>query len=225
MAKKTKVVRDFSGYTDEQMFEIFVAEIQAQFGCSREAILMLIQLTHEVSGAEFASLNSYASDLTDNTEMANFSVTLGFSYGKMREDDAKTLKDFDINTIDVNRWNYKYIDTKGLTLDEYKAGVQASLREALAEMQGERQKRDSHCYYFNKVLCYNYNTQSLLILGQKNKKTIVSEGEYKIVGTGVKACAKDIIGYQAGLRATKYRTFKVSNLSEVRMQGTTVEIY
>lgn len=225
MAKKQKEKRDLSGYTDEQLFELFVAEIQAMFGCNRQAVLDLIAYTNEISGAVFASLNGYSSDVSDGSEVANYSVTLGFSYANMRAEDAVTLATFDINSVNVDNWNYKYIDTKGLTLDEYKAGVRASLDEALKDMVGDRKKRASNMYYFNKVLCYNFETQSLLILGQRNKKNVIVEGEFKMEGKGVKTCAKDIIAHQANLRATKYRRFKVCNLTEVKMSGDTIEIH
>lgn len=203
-----------------------VAAIMSAYGCSREQVLKLIDITSNMSrGAKFARIIGYSSDKSEHSEIADHLILLNFSYANMRKDDKLTLMNFDINLVDVNRFNYDSIDLEGKDLTIFKNEVRESLGVALTEINNPSKKdRETNDEYVNEMLIFNWKTQRLSILGQSVKKDIVIEGEYKKPKSKAKTIAKKLIMKVANLRVDKIRRYAIDNLSVVNLQGETLDI-
>jgi len=211
--------------TNKNFAEI-VAKVMSTYGCSEEQVLRLIQITSDMSkGAKFARILNYSSDKSDHSEIADHTIILNFSYSNMRKDDKQTLRTFDVNVVDVNKFNYDSIDTKGMELSAYKNEVRNCLSNALYEINNPKPNTNvNNDEYLNEILVFNWNTNKLSIIGQGVKKETIVEGEYKKVKSAPLTIAKKLIMKQANLRVDKYKRFKLDNLSIVNLQGETLEI-
>ena len=202
-----------------------IAIIVSTYGCSIEEALKLIDITNDMSkGAKYARIIGYSSDKSNHSEIADHTIILNFSYKNMRKDDKETLKNFDINVVDINKFNYDSIDLNGKELNVFKNEVRESLENALYEINNPKKKEVSNDYWINDMLVFNFNTERLSIVGQGVKKEVVIEGEYKKVKSGAKTIAKKLINKQSNLRVDKYKRFAIDNLSIVKLQGETLEI-
>ena len=203
-----------------------IAKIVSVYGCDEQQVLRLIEITTDMSkGAKFATIKDYSSDKSEHSEIANHSIILNFSYANMKKDDKETLRNFDVNVVDVNKFNYDSIDTKGMELSAYKNEVRNSLQNALYEINNPKQvERVNNDDYLNDILVFNWNTERLSIIGQGVKKETIVEGEYKKVKSAPLTIAKKLIMKQANLRVDKYRRYAIDNLSIVKLQGETLEI-
>jgi hypothetical protein len=202
-----------------------IADIVSVYGCSEQQVLRLMEITSDMSkGAKFARIIEYSSDKSDHSELADHTIILNFSYENMRKDDKQTLRTFDVNVVDVNKFNYDSIDTKGMELTAYKNEVRNCLNNALYEINNPKKKETSNDYYLNDMLVFNHNTLRLSIIGQGVKKEIIVEGEYKKVKSAPLTIAKKLIKKQANLRVEKYKRFTIDNLSIINLQGETLEI-
>jgi hypothetical protein len=202
-----------------------IADIISVYGCSKEQVLRLMEITSDMSkGAKFARIIGYSSDKSDHSEIADHTIILNFSYANMRKDDKETLRTFDVNVVDVNKFNYDSIDTKGMELTTYKNKVRNCLQNALYEINNPKKRETSNDDYLNDMLVFNYNTLRLSIIGQGVKKETIVEGEYKKVKSAPLTIAKKLIKKQANLRVDKYKRFTIDNLSIVNLQGETLEL-
>lgn len=203
-----------------------IAKIVSVYGCSEAVVYELIAITSDMKrGARIASILNYCSDKSDHSEIADHSVIIGFDYGNMKSEDKEALSKFNVNTVDINRWNYDSIDTCGVNLDDYKTQVREALPQALAEMKNPAKKeRVNNDQWLNSVLVFNWNTERLAIVGQGIKKNVLIEGEYAKVKSKAKTVAKNLIKKQANLRSHKYKRLVVDNLTTVRLQGEELQI-
>lgn len=202
-----------------------IAKIVSVYGCDEKVVLELIDKTNSMKGAKFASISDYSSDYSQHSELANHTIILNFSYANMRKDDKETLRTFDVNLVDVNKFNYDSIELNGKDLTTYKNEVRESLNNALYEINNPTKKdRVNNDEYLNDILVFNWNTERLSILGQEVKKSVIVEGDFKKQKSAPKTIAKKLIMKQANLRVDKYRRFAIDNLSIVKLQGETLEI-
>jgi hypothetical protein len=212
--------------TTNKTLNELIAKIVSVYGCDEQQVLRLIEITTDMSkGAKFATIKDYSSDKSEHSEIANHSIILNFSYKNMKKDDKETLRTFDVNLVDVNKFNYDSIDTKGMELSAYKNEVRNSLQNALYEINNPKQvERVNNDDYLNDILVFNWNTERLSIIGQGVKKETIVEGEYKKVKSAPLTIAKKLIMKQANLRVDKYRRYAIDNLSIVNLQGENLEI-
>ena len=208
-------------------FNQIVAQIMGEYGCSEANVLHLIKTTDNmINGCRFAHIKGYRSDKADQTELANHMVILGFSYANMKEADKKILEVFDINTIDVESFNYNRVDIKTKSLDEFKVEVKANLSKALDELKNPKARNVSvgepSDVYLNDILVFNKNTKRLSIVGKELSKKVTEQGEYKKTASAPKTVAKELIRYN--LKSNGYRRFAIDNLNVINIQGETLEI-
>lgn len=197
------------------------------YGCTRESIERLIELTNGVNGVSFVSMKSYNSDASNNTEVADQLINVGASYDNMLKKDAEILSEVDITKIDVDAFNYQTIDfvSQGLTLEQYKEAVRGELQVALDEMRSPKENnRVNNDVYLNKALVFNTNTLRLSVMGQSLSKTVTEKGELKVVKSAPKTVAKKLIQKQVEMRSAKIRRFAVDNLRGMNLKGDTLEI-
>lgn len=205
-------------------FAELIAKIVSVYGCDEQEVYRLIEITSDMNkGAKIARVLYYASDKADHTEIADHSVIIGFNYGNMIKDDKAILERFNVNVVDIDRWNYDSIDLNGVPLNEYKEQVRQALPQALYEMNNPK-KREKNDQWLNAVLVFNWNTERLAIVGQGMKKQVVVQGEYKKVKSKPLTIAKTLIKKQANLRSDKYKRLVLDNLSIVRLQGEELQI-
>jgi hypothetical protein len=204
-----------------------IADIQTAYGCSKETVLYLFEKTNDMnSGAKYSKIGGYSSDVSEHSEIAEHLVILNFSYEQMKKDDKETLKNFNVNSVDINRFNYDNIDLNGMSLETYKNEVRNCLQVALTEINNPKQnERENNDIHINNILVFNTKTCRLSIKGQLQKKDITVVGEYKKEKNKPKTIAKKLIMKQANLRVSKYRRYCIDNMNEVKLQGEVLEIY
>ena len=209
-------------------FENLVATIMTAYGCSREEVLKLIENTSDMSkGAKFARILGYSSDKSEHSELANHLIILNFSYENMKKDDKVTLQNFDLNLVDVTKFNYSSIDLDGQDLETFQNQVRENLQNVLAELitpTTTKKDRENNDEWVNDMLVFNWKTQRLSLIGQGVKKETIVEGDYKKPKSKPKTIARKLIMKMADLRVSKYRRYAIDNLSIVNLQGETLEI-
>jgi len=184
----------------------------------------LIELTNQKK-CQFISIKGYNSDISNNTEMADQIINLGASYSNMKTKDEDIYKNFDVSKVDVEKFDYRYIDTNGVELNIFKDEVKKALPLALAELQQPKKVRVSNDIYINSVLVFNTNTQSLSIIGQTISKKVEQTGVFKVVKSKPLTIAKRLIEKQANGKAQSLRRFKLDNIiTNIKVKGETIEI-
>lgn len=208
---------------------LIIAQIvSAVSGSSVETIEQLIAATNPLKGCKFISIKNYNSDASDNTELANHVINIGFMYENMKKTDKELLKEVNLQEINVDNYNYGLVNTGVFTLPEFKRAVKTSLKQAFDELTASNDagpsNRTNNDIFLNKCLVFNTNTRSLSIIGQSVTKSVTLEAEPKVTKKAAKTVAKELIKKAAKLRTDTYRRFKIDNLNEVKISGETIEI-
>jgi len=209
-----------------EMINEVVALIVSSYGCNELEVRNLIDITTNMSrGAKYASIKEYCSNKSNATELANHNIILNFSYENMQKDDKEILRTFDVNVIDVNKFNYDNIDMNGKDINTFKNEVRSLLSEVLEELRNPVKKdRVNNDRWLNSMLVFNTETKKLSLIGESVKKSVIIEGEFKKQKSVPKTIAKKIVKKQANLRSEKYRRFAINNLNFVNLQGESLEI-
>jgi hypothetical protein len=187
----------------------------------------LIEATNGIGGVSMVNVKGYSSEKSMNTEVANQLINVGASYSNMLDKDIDIYANFNVENVDINKFQYQYIDTNGLTLEQYKAEVKNCLPIALEQLkQGKTRKNDmSADIWLNKVLVFNLNTMKLSVRGQQINKVVETKGEFKVVKSKPLTVAKRLIEYQAKARTTSLRRFALDNLiGTINVNKETIEI-
>jgi len=206
--------------------EVILAILNTYTNLSVEQVENLIKATNGIGGVSFVSVNGYSSDKSSNTEVANQVVNIGASYGNMLTKDSDIYANFDVASVDVDKFNYETIDTGKLTLEQFKQAVKEALPTALEELNQPKAKKDtSNDVWLNKALVFNFNTMRLGIFGQSVNKVVETKGSFKVVKSAPKTIAKRLIEKQAKGKAQTLRRFALDNLiGSVKVSGEVVEI-
>jgi hypothetical protein len=209
-----------------QMFNELVALIVSSYGCNELEVINLIDITTNMErGAKYASLKEYCSNKSNNTELANHQIILNFSYENMKKDDKERLRTFDINSVDINKFNYDSIDLNGKDINTFKDEVRSLLAEVLEELKNPIKKnRVNNDIWINDMLVFNTQTEKLSLIGESVKKSVIIEGEFKKQKSVPKTIAKKLVKKQADLRSDKYRRYSIDNLNFINLQGENLEI-
>lgn len=191
---------------------------------NEQNLLKLVELTNNQK-IGYVSLKGYSSELSKGTEIANQLINVGMNYKNAIEKDKVTFENVDLSTIDVNKFDYNYINTDGLTIDEYKQKVTECLPQALEELKGDKRKRKSNDVYLNKILVFNTNTLKLSVIGKTENKVIETKGDFKIVKSKPLTVAKKLIEKQVNGKTQAMRRFAIDNfIGSIKLQGETIEI-
>lgn len=177
----------------------------------------------EVGGVQFAAIKGYQSEISNGTETADALINIGAAYENMKKKDINIYENFDVNTVNVDNFNYQTIDTGGISLEKYKEAVNAALPIALAELIESAKKpktRDtSSDIYLTRVLIFNTNTQKLALFGQRINKTVIQEGTFKVVKSAPKTIAKKLIEKAAKGRTATLGRFVVDNMQRAKINN------
>lgn len=188
---------------------------------------MLIAVTSQVEGVSFVSIKNYSSDISGNTESANHIINVGASYANMIKKDTSLYANFDLNCVDVTKFNYNTIEYSSFgSLEKFQKEVKNALPIALMELQAPKASKDmSATIRLNSMLSFNTNTRNLLINGMEvREKKVVEEGTFKVVKSAPKTIAKKLIEKFANSRTSALRTFKLDNMAAFKVVGNTIEI-
>jgi hypothetical protein len=189
-------------------------------------IELLIKATNEIGGVSAVSIKGYSSDLSQNSEIANQLINVGANYENMLTKDSNIYANFDVDSVDVDKFDYSTIDTAKLTLDEFKQAVKGQLSIALNELQAPKKTNDTSAdIWLNKALVFNLNTMRLSIRGMQMSKSVEVKGTFKVVKSAPKTIAKKLIEKQAKGRSATLRRFAIDNLiGSIKLVGTELEI-
>lgn len=215
---------NYSNLSNTDQKKVINEILSVYFHLNEKSLNFLIKQTN-IEGVSFVAINGYSSKKSNHTEIANQLINVGANYDAMVDKDAVKLENINLNTINVENYNYAGIDKKGLSLDEYIQQVKMSLPVALAEMiaaknnSGTGNRVDSDIW-FNKVLVYNTNTKNLAIRGMQVNKTVEVKGEYKTVKSVPKTIARKLIEKAINSRTATLRRFVLDNVIEhIRIDG------
>jgi hypothetical protein len=189
-------------------------------------IELLIKATNEIGGVSAVSIKGYSSDISQNSEIANQLINVGANYENMLTKDSNIYANFDVDSVDVERFDYSTIDTAKLTLEQFKAEVKNQLSVALNELQAPKKSNDTSAdIWLNKALVFNLNTMRLSIRGMQMIKSVEVKGTFKVVKSAPKTIAKKLIEKQAKGRSATLRRFAIDNLiGSIKLVGTELEI-
>jgi hypothetical protein len=189
-------------------------------------IELLIKATNEIGGVSAVSIKGYSSDISQNSEIANQLINVGANYENMLTKDSNIYANFDIDSVDVERFDYSTIDTAKLSLDEFKQAVKEALPTALNELQAPKKSNDTSAdIWLNKALVFNLNTMRLSIRGMQMIKSVEVKGTFKVVKSAPKTIAKKLIEKQAKGRSATLRRFAIDNLiGSIKLVGQELEI-
>ena len=189
-------------------------------------IELLIKATNEIGGVSAVSIKGYSSDISQNSEIANQLINVGANYENMLTKDSNIYANFDVDSVDVDKFDYSTIDTAKLTLDEFKQAVKGQLSIALNELQAPKKTNDTSAdIWLNKALVFNLNTMRLSIRGMQMSKSVEVKGTFKVVKSAPKTIAKKLIEKQAKGRSATLRRFAIDNLiGSIKLVGTELEI-
>ena len=73
-----------------------------------------------------------------------------------------------------------------------------------------------------KNIRFNVNTQQLIIFAKQVRKNIITDGVYPVTNKRAKTKAKDFI--KKSMKASKYRSFHISNIDSINTSGDTIEL-
>ena len=189
-------------------------------------IELLIKATNEIGGVSAVSIKGYSSDISQNSEVANQLINVGANYQNMLTKDSNIYANFDVESVDVEKFDYSTIDTAKLTLEQFKEAVKEALPLALTELQAPKKSIDtSNDIWLNKALVFNHNTMRLSIRGMQMHKSIETKGTFKVVKSAPKTIAKKLIEKQAKGRSATLRRFAIDNLvGSIKLVGQELEI-
>jgi len=210
----------------ENKEKAILAILNAYGNLNLKQVELLINATNEIGGVSAVSIKGYSSDKSGNTEVANQLINVGASYQNMLAKDSNIYANFDVATIDIDKFDYSTIDTGKLTLAEFKTEVKNQLPNALAELNAPKKSIDTSAdIWLNKALVFNLNTLRLSIRGMQMNKSVEVKGEFKIVKSAPKTIAKKLIEKQAKGRSATLRRFAIDNLvGSIKLVGQELEI-
>jgi hypothetical protein len=190
---------------------------------NQENLKQVIDLMSTIKIGAIA-INDYTNKQGEKTQRR---INIGYSYRNALEDDVKTLN---AGVLYIPSEKYSKADWD-MALAELKQSSYDSLEREKnpdAENNNNRSKGQKDAYLVltpeNGAVMYNYNTQEIYIKGvQFGEKKIVEVGEQKVVNSAPKTIAKNVIRREY-LKQGLIRTFKVNNISQVKLRGTELEL-
>lgn len=164
---------------------------------------MLVELA-KVKTPKFVSVKNYENN---EGEVSDYVINLGVSYESLVKKDIAALAEMKLTGI--------------------KEQARIALLMALASNQGEfrsnqsKGQRDAYIEILPNVRLHK-DSGRLFVRGFRISKTVLIEGNYKSVNSADLTIAKNKIRKE--LSTPKYRQFAMDKISQVRMNGETLEI-
>lgn len=172
-----------------------------------------------INGTSFVGVKHYENS---KEEISNQTFLVGINYGKLLENDLKTLKAFDIKPLIAKHG--KEIVTKAYTelLNSLIKRTATEFEKAILRASGDstinRSDAQSEAYE-NVAKGLKTKDGSLFIYGLCIRKEVLAEGNYPSVNSSLKTIVKNTIKKDAELKETKFKQFKLGNLETLNIQG------
>ena len=172
-----------------------------------------------INGTSFVGVRHYENS---KEEISNQTFLVGINYGKLLENDLKTLKAFDIKPL--IKKHGKEIVTKA-----YTELLNSLIKRTATEFEKEilRASNDSTIKrsdaqadaYVNLAKGLKSKDNDLYIYGLCVRKEVIVEGNYPTVNSQLKTIVKNEIKKTAELKETKFKQFKLGSLETLHIQG------
>jgi len=189
------------------------------------AIIRMLLAIAGLKGAKFVSLKGYVSEIG---EIADYVINTNISIMEAKKKDLETLQNCNTETLKVIKRN----TAKDIALEIYSLAYAEMLESASKNVSANIEDRttasqaqtDAYEHLTDGIkVCKS--TDEVHIFGMIDQKHLVKKADtYKEVKSTDKTLAKKAITKQLNLRAGKFRTFKVLNVSEAKVSGEVFEV-
>lgn len=159
------------------------------------------------TGVSFVSIKGYENS---KGEISNNRINVGMDYEKCKTLDIATLENLDLTTVKTK--------TDLITLEKARTELINAFISPNKNMSNAQ--ADAYTHLCKGVKCHN-ETGELYIYGYREHKEVLVKGEYPVVNSKPLTIAKDEL--RKLLRTGKFTNFKVSNISNMRLNGDTLE--
>ena len=209
---------------------------------TKNEILKVVVKT--VSGTSFVGLRGYESGKNNKkcieTSICNYTFLVGFSLENLLKKDLNKLNSLNItslfstdtkkNDTYVKAYNELKISLeKRLTSDEVKEILRANNDSTLNRSDAQK---NAYTHIAKGLKYLNIDRQGnnypqgerpIYIYGLEVRKTVIKKGLYKPTNSQLKTILKNEIIKKCDLQSSlKYRSFKIGNESEIKIQGITI---
>jgi len=98
-----------------------------------------------------------------------------------------------------------------------------SMNKTDIEKQANRSKGQIDAYVqIAKNIKYSIEKQQLYIFAKEVRKNVIEEGDYPETNKHKKTIAKDFI--KKSMKSSKYRTYVITNVAEIKVNGDTIQL-
>lgn len=177
-----------------------------------------------INGTSFVGVRNYENS---KGEVSNQTFLVGINYGKLLENDLKTLTAFDLAPL-LN----EYKDNKDVVAKAYQELLTSLTKRTATELEKEilRENGDSTMKrsdaqsdaYETITSGLKSKDDTLFIYGLCVRKTVLKAGEYPTTNSQLKTIIKNKIKKSANLKELKYKQFKLGTTEELQIQGFTI---
>lgn len=164
--------------------------------------------SNSLTGVSFFSIRNYESS---TGEVANYLINVGINYEKSKQDDIETLRNLDVTKLDA----------KSSKVDLMKAKTDLILAFEKPNENRSNGQIDAYTTICSGVKVHN-ETGKLYIYGYRVNKTILVEGEKKVVNSSTSTIAKNEL--RKLLKTGKFTQFAVEVGNTLKAQGETIEL-
>lgn len=189
------------------------------------AIIRMLLAIAGLKGAKFVSLKGYVS--TESGEIADYVINTNIDVMEAKKKDLETLQNCNTETLKVIKRN----TAKDIALEIYSLAYAEMLESANKNVSANIEDRtvnsqaQTDAYeHLTAGIKVCKSSDEVHIFGMIDQKNLVKAGTYKEVKSSDKTLAKKAITKQLNLRAGKFRTFKVLNVSEAKVSGEVFEV-
>lgn len=172
-----------------------------------------------IQGTSFVGVRNYENS---KGEVSNQTFLVGINYGKLLENDLKTLQAFDVLPLVAKHG-------KEVVMKAYQEMLASLTKRTASEFEKEilREANDSTIKrsdaqsdaYTTLAKGLKAKDENLFIYGLCVKKTVLVEGNYPTVNSRLKTIVKAEITKSANLRGGKFKQFKLGAFETLNIQG------
>lgn len=205
-----------------------------------ENLKEFINVTNSVKGCKFVNIKGYSSNLSDNTEVADNLINVGYHYENMlisEKDKLAELND-EFKTMGKKSPMYQnfvacaeaqkydgYLNSfePNEIIENFTLCLAAKLAPTINKDGQLRAVAVNNSLSFNSVFEFNTNTHNLIINGKVEKKSVSEVGEFKKSKIGIDTLTKKLIVTSLNLPILNVRKYILGNMQTIKILGDTFE--
>lgn len=158
-------------------------------------------------------------------EIANLSVNVNIDVKKAKEKDLSTLRAVnDADLKDISKSNDLPIETLKIALNELISSAEKNLSENKEDRTAQSNGQADAYIHLTPSVKMHKDTTNIFISGFVNNKKIIKEGEYPQKNKRAKTKCKDAIKKHCDLRMNCYRQYKLGEMDQINITGSTLQI-